>query len=258
MKLTLVQFAPAWHRPTENRRRVEFLLRQQTEATDLLVLPEMWSTGFTMRPAQVAEPMDGPTVKWMQQLARQHDAAVCGSVVIAEEDRFYNRFLFVHPGGRIDHYDKRYLFNPAGEGEVYTAGAPPEVIEYRNWKILPQICYDLRFPENVRDRAGEFDLLLYVASWPETRAHHWRTLLAARAIENQAFCVGVNRVGFDQNNYQYQGDSLLLDPQGVPLLDMARETGTASYSIASAEVQTLRQKLPFLQDRISGTKHPST
>ena len=249
MHLTLLQFAPVWHDAAQNRAHLDRLLASVAAPTALFVLPEMFSTGFTMHPAAVAEPMDGPTVEWMRQTARQHDAAVAGSVVIAEAGKFYNRFVFAHPDGRIDHYDKRYLFNPAGEGEVYTPGAPPEVIVYRDWKILPQICYDLRFPENVRDRAGEFNLLLYVASWPEPRAHHWRTLLAARAIENQAYCVGVNRTGTDENDFRYRGDSTVLDPAGDVLLHAARTEGVFSAALSLDALRDLRRRLPFLDDR---------
>ena len=248
LKITLLQTDPIWHRPTENIRKIEQQL-SETEKTDLILLPEMFSTGFTMQPAAVAEPMDGPTHEWMQRLAGKYDCAVSGSLVVEVEGTYRNRLLFVHPDGRTEHYDKRYLFTPAGESDAYERGDDRLIVEYRGWRICPLVCYDLRFPEWSRNRE-DYDLLLYLASWPSKRRLHWQTLLTARAIENQCYSIGVNRVGTDENGYDYAGDTMAVDPLGQRLAHWEGEEVVMEVELSLELVRDTRRRLPFLVDML--------
>jgi predicted amidohydrolase len=214
LRVTLVQSHLHWEDAAENRALFATTFKQLRGVTDLVVLPEMFTTGFSMRSRELAEGMDGRTVAWMKEQAQAMDAALYGSVIIQEGDHYYNRGLFVTPDGTVTTYDKRHLFRFAKETDHFTPGSKRVVVEWRGWRILLQICFDLRFPVFARNR-GDYDAALYVANWPEVRRYPWSQLLIARAIENQCYVVGVNRVGQDGNGHLYSGDSAVIDPRGA-------------------------------------------
>ncbi|GGO79682.1 nitrilase family protein [Marinobacterium nitratireducens] len=248
LRLTLVQSPLHWQDAGVNREQFDTLLRPLAGTTDLVVLPEMFTTGFTMKPEGLAEPEDGPTSDWMRDRARELGAAICGSVVTETARGYVNRLLFVTPQGERHHYDKRHLFRMAGEHQHYAAGEARTLIRYRGWRILPSVCYDLRFPVFLRNR-NDYDLLLCVANWPAPRRHPWRVLLQARAVENLCYVAGVNRVGPDANGLDYSGDSMLVDFKGQALVDRAAgeafvETGTLS----AAQLIRFREVFPAWQD----------
>jgi omega-amidase len=216
LRVTLVQTEIAWQEPAANRRSLAAHFRGLAGHTDLIVLPEMFSTGFSMDAERLAEPMDGPTVGWMREEAAALGVAITGSLIVRDDGRCYNRLVWVRPDGTIEHYDKRHLFRIANEHHHYSAGEDRLVVELKGWRVCPLVCYDLRFPVWSRNR-GDYDLLLYVANWPQRRATAWHTLLRARAIENACYVVGVNRVGRDGNGTTHAGDSVVLDFLGQPL-----------------------------------------
>ncbi|WP_409523577.1 amidohydrolase [Nitrincola sp. MINF-07-Sa-05] len=233
--MTLVQTSLHWQKPDMNRADIEEYFIDLKGKTDLIILPEMFTTGFTMAPEGLAEDESGATLEWMQQQSRLTGAAICGSLIINSPEGYRNRLYWVTPEGASEYYDKVHLFRMANEHEHYAAGDRRLIIAYRGWRIMPQICYDLRFPVWSRNR-NDYDLLLYVANWPAARRHAWRTLLQARAIENQCYVAGVNRVGKDGNGVEYSGDSLLIDFKGELMIDRAPgevfvETGELKYSV---------------------------
>jgi predicted amidohydrolase len=248
MKVALIQSALIWENPEANRKYFEEKINAIAGDINLIVLPEMFSTGFTMRPVEVAETMQGETVLWMQALAKAKNAAITGSVVIEENANFYNRMLFVFPSGEIQHYDKRHLFTLAGEDKAYTKGTQKLIVDYLGWKICPLVCYDLRFPVFSRN-IEDYDLLLYVASWPKIRINAWDTLIKARAIENMSYAIGVNRVGEDYNGYQYTGHSQLVDYLGEYLIEPKATEGVFLATLDKAKMIEVRKKLDFLSDR---------
>ena len=248
MKIALIQSALVWEDPEANRAYFEDKINTIGEKIDLIVLPEMFTTGFTMNPAKVAEAMEGKTVLWMQSLAKARNAAITGSVVIEENSNFYNRMLFVFPSGEIQHYDKRHLFTLAGEDKVYSRGAQKMIVEYLGWRICPLVCYDLRFPVFSRN-VENYDLLIYVASWPKTRIKAWDTLLSARAIENMSYVVGVNRIGEDHNGYAYVGHSQVADFLGEYILEPQELEGVFFAELSKEKMMETRLKLDFLSDR---------
>jgi predicted amidohydrolase len=247
MKVCLIQTSLSWEAPPENRANFERLMTGHKDP-DIIVLPEMFSTGFTMNPAPVAETMDGETVAWMKRIAAEKNAAVTGSLVIKENGKYYNRLLFVTPACKIETYDKRHLFSLAGEDKAYTAGTKKLIIDYKGWKICPLICYDLRFPVFSRN-TEEYDLLLYVANWPEPRIHAWKTLLRARAIENMCYVVGANRIGEDQNGHSYTGQSKMLDVLGKNLNEPSDQEEVISLTLDRELLLFARKKFGFLNDR---------
>ena len=204
----------AWENPKKNLKQFEEQLARIHQKFDLAVLPEMFTTGFTMSPERVAEDIDGPTLQWMQKMAKTYDAAFLGSLPIKEGNQFYNRLFFVHPSGKTETYNKRHSFTLAGENKVYTSGNEKLIVSYKSWNICPLICYDLRFPVWARN-TEDYDVLIYIANWPVTRIKAWETLLKARAIENMCYTIGVNRVGKDANGYVYSGNSLIVDYLGT-------------------------------------------
>jgi predicted amidohydrolase len=216
LRVTLVQTELAWQDPAANRHRLAAHLRGLSSHTDLVALPEMFSTGFSMDAAALAEDMAGPTIGWMREEAAALGCVITGSLIVREEGRCYNRLVWARPDGTLQHYDKRHLFRIAGEQDHYAAGGRRLVVELKGWRVCPMICYDLRFPVWSRNR-DDYDLLLYVANWPQRRAHAWSTLLKARAIENLSYVVGVNRIGRDGNGATYAGDSVALDFLGQTL-----------------------------------------
>lgn len=248
MKVALIQSALVWENPEANRNYFEEKINAIEESVNLIVLPEMFTTGFTMEPAQVAEPMNGKTVLWMQALAKAKNCAITGSVVIEENSNFYNRMLFVFPSGKIQYYDKRHLFTLAGEDKVYSRGAQKLIVDYLGWKICPLVCYDLRFPVFSRN-VEDYDLLIYVASWPKTRIKAWDMLLAARAIENMSYTIGVNRIGKDNNGYEYVGHSQVLDYLGESLIEPMEQGGIFITTLEKPKLIEGRKKLNFLSDK---------
>ena len=243
LQLALIQTSLVWQDAAANREHFARLL-EQARGADLIVLPEMFSTGFSMDSAALAEPEDGPTSQWLRQQAQDLGAVVCGSLIIQAADGSYrNRLFWARPDGSLAHYDKRHLFRMAGEHKHYSAGEQQVVLELKGWRVRPLICYDLRFPVWSRD-AGGTDLLLYTANWPAARRHHWNRLLPARAIENLCYVAAVNRVGEDGKGHAYSGDSQVLDFQGESLLAAQDVDGVFHVSLSAAELAAYRQRFP--------------
>lgn len=256
MRLTIVQSVLHWEQPDANRLMFAQKLAPLRGATDLIILPEMFSTSFSMNADVLAEPMDGPTVRWIRALANDLSAVVTGSFICSEDGRHFNRLVWAFPDGRLETYDKKHLFGLSGEHEHYTLGQQRLVVEWQGWRICPLICYDLRFPVWSRNAPSEtFDLLIYVANWPSRRAHHWRSLLTARAIENQCFVAGVNIVGKDGNGLEYSGDSTVIDFAGHPICQISGQEGLFTANLSLPDLRAYRQQLPFLQDADVFTLH---
>ena len=251
LKIIGIQAALIWENPKQNIAFFEKKIAPLENDVDLIVLPEMFTTGFTMNPEKVAEKMNGFSVSWMQKIAKEKQTAICGSLVISDFNKFYNRFVFVHPSGEIESYNKKHSFTLAGEDKVYTSGTKKIIIEYKGWKICPLICYDLRFPVWARNTEN-YDLLIYVANWPVARVSAWDTLLKARAIENMSYVVGVNRTGKDANNYEYTGNSVLIDYLGNALSSLEKnEPGIVTATFVKSNQDKIRKKLGFLTDKDS-------
>ncbi len=249
LTVSFIQTALHWHDAAANRAAFDQLLAGLSQPTDLLVLPEMLTTGFSMDAPGQAEPMSGPTVAWLRATAARLDAVVTGSVIIAENGNYYNRLLWVRPDGTLSSYDKRHLFTLAGEQHTYSPGTARLVEDWRGWRICPLVCYDLRFPVWSRNQpAAPYDFVLYVANWPAVRRLAWMTLLRARAIENVACALGVNRVGHDGAGHAYAGDSALLDAQGNYLVEANTETGIFTHALVRADLDAFRARFTALQD----------
>jgi len=247
LQLALIQTTLVWQDASANRDHFARLL-EQARGADLIVLPEMFSTGFSMDSAALAEPEDGPTTQWLHRQTQDLGAVVCGSLIIQAADGSYrNRLLWARPDGSLAHYDKRHLFRMAGEHKHYSAGEQQVVLEVKGWRVRPLICYDLRFPVWSRD-AGGTDLLLYTANWPAARRHHWNRLLPARAIENLCYVAAVNRVGEDGKGYAYSGDSQVLDFQGGSLLAAEAADGVFRVTLKATELAAYRQRFPAYLD----------
>lgn len=254
LQIAIIQTDLVWENAKKNKAKLDVML-EEIQNVDIIILPEMFTTGFSMTPKPFAETMKGETVNWMQQKAKQFDAAIVGSIIIKEKNTFYNRMLFVYPNGTIEQYDKRHTFTLAGEHKEYTSGQKKQIIIYKDWKICPLICYDLRFPVWSRN-VENYDVLLYVANWPKPRINAWKTLLKARAIENMSYCIGVNRVGVDANGYEYNGNSIAIDFLGNELTEVAENTEKIIYATLSKnELINTRAKLPFLEDKDTFTIH---
>lgn len=249
LTITLVQADQKWEDKEANFANYEALLTP-IASTDLILLPEMFNTAFTMNTSLV-ESMEGESIAWLKETARKKNAAIYTSLMISENDHFFNRGVFVEPSGKIHTYDKRKCFSMARENEHFTAGNHTTLLDYLGWKIQLHICYDLRFPEISRNAlvsgTPKYDLLLYVANWPEKRIEHWNTLLKARAIENQSFVAGVNRFGTDGNGFEYCGGSMLIDPAGK-LASLPTNQSAVSFVIKTENLKKIREMLPFLRD----------
>lgn len=255
LKVALIQSDLIWENPTENRRVFEKKIRELPTNTDLVMLPEMFTTGFTMDAEKNAETMDGKTVNWMRNLALSKNCAITGSIIIKEplcnstkKETYFNRLIFAHPSGKIDFYDKKHLFTLAGEHTVFSAGNEQVLINFKGWKICPFICYDLRFPAWARNTKN-YDLLLYVASWPTPRIEAWNTLLKARAIENMSYTIGVNRIGTDANGYKYNGNSVGFDMLGKCLAKNINEEVTLLIELDKENQNKTRNRFRFLEDK---------
>ena len=251
ISITLIQSDLAWEDKAANLLQFEKKINSIKEASQIIVLPEMFSTGFSMKPSVLAEKMDGETVQWMKRIAAEQKKIITGSVIIEEDQQYFNRLLWVLPNGTVGVYDKRHRFAFAGEDNFYTAGNKRLITSVNGWKINTQICYDLRFPVWARQQSKEepeFDVLLYVANWPERRSHAWKSLLIARAIENQCYVIGVNRVGKDGNGIEHSGDSILIDPLGEVLYTKAQIEEISTHELSKEKLLEVRSKFPFWKD----------
>ncbi|HEV3182884.1 MAG TPA: amidohydrolase [Steroidobacteraceae bacterium] len=245
LRVSLVQQPLAWHDGAANRARFAQLLRPLARHTDLVVLPETFTTGFSMEVERLAEPPGGETSEWLAQLAASLDAVITGSVITREGACYYNRLLWASPAGELRHYDKRHLFRMGREHEHFTAGGAAWSVAWRGFTVCPLVCYDLRFPVWSRRRAGlDYDLLLYVANWPAARADAWRQLLRARAIENQAYVVGVNRVGSDGQGVPHAGDTAAIDFGGRTLAEAADAPALLTVQLPREPLAAFREKFP--------------
>lgn len=249
LRITLVQTSLYWEQKRKNLSHFGALLKGIKKGdTDLIVLPEMFNTGFSMMAGSLAEDMYGSTIRWMRKLAGSKDCTVTGSLIIRSGNRYYNRLIWMQPDGIYKHYDKKHLFSLANEGHVFTSGRKKLLVKLKGWTVCPQICYDLRFPVWNRNAEG-YDLLIFVANWPKKRSFAWKQLLIARAIENQAFVAGVNRIGDDGNGIAYSGDSVVLDPEGKRVSKSpVSEEFVETIALQMDSLQKFREKLPFLKD----------
>jgi len=253
LNITIIQANLHWEDKAANLKMFEEKINSIKEKAEVVILPEMFSTGFSMNPKQLAEKMDGPSVEWMKKLAATKKIIIAGSLIIEDGGNYYNRLVWMLPNGQYGYYDKRHLFAYATEDEHYSAGNKRLIASVKGWKINLLVCYDLRFPvwaRQTNDDSGnpEYDLLVYVANWPERRVHAWKTLLQARAIENQCFVVGVNRVGEDGNGHRYSGESMIVDPMGEVLGTKVNEEAIITMTLDKSKLEEVRKKLPFLKD----------
>ena len=255
LTFTLIQTALHWENKAANLQMLEQKIYSIDTKTEVVVLPEMFSTGFSMQPQLFAEKMDGATINWMKKIATTKKIILTGSIIIEEDNKYYNRLIWMLPNGEFGFYNKRHCFGFAGEDKHYTAGNKRLIASVKGWKINLQICYDLRFPVWARQTPAtiendevEYDVLLYVANWPERRNHPWKTLLTARAIENQAYVIGVNRVGNDGNNIYHSGDSMVVNALGETLYNKAHDEAIFTITLQKQELIDTRNKFPFLKD----------
>lgn len=249
LKVTLIQANLHWENPEANRVMFSEKIDSLKEQTDIILLPEMFTTGFSMNAATLAEPMNGPTLQWMQEYSLKTGAAVAGSIIVKENGEFFNRLLWVEGSGTLQYYDKRHTFTLAGEHRVYSSGNRKLVFSYKGWSICPLICYDLRFPVWARN-VEHYDLLLYLANWPAKRIAAWDALLKARAIENMAYCIGVNRIGLDGNGHSYVGHSAVYDSLGS---QVSRDDWDVEFvqtiTLDKNDLEEQRNHLQFLNDQ---------
>ena len=264
LRFSIIQTSLFWEDKGANLDLLGQKIMGITEPTEIIVLPEMFNTGFSMQPEKFAETMDGPSVDWMRRMSAATKSIITGSLIISENGNYFNRLIWMLPNGQFGFYDKRHLFAFAGEDQHYTPGNKRLIASVKGWKINLQICYDLRFPVWARqspaiinndveksssnEMAPEYDVLLYVANWPEKRSHAWKTLLTARAIENQCFTIGVNRVGLDGNNIAHSGNSMIVGPLGEVLYHCAYEEDIFHISLQKEEIDNTRSKFPFWKD----------
>ena len=255
LRVSLVQGATRWHDPAGNLEYYGDLIAPLRGITDLVLLPETFTSGFSNDAIAQAEGIDGPTVAWLGEQSSRLGAAITGSVQIRTDAGVFNRLFFVTPDGASQHYDKRHLFRYAKEHERYTAGRERLTVEYKGWRICPLVCYDLRFPVYSRNRFDverpgglDYDLLLYVANWPAARAYPWKTLLRARAIENLCFVAGLNRVGIDGNGIAYSGDSAVIDFLGHPLSEATDEEVVTTTTLPASQLLAHRERFPAMLD----------
>jgi predicted amidohydrolase len=248
LTISIIQPDIVWEDKAANLQQYEHYIGSIEGKKEIVVLPEMFCTGFSMAPERLAETMEGPTVQWMKDTARKHRCILTGSVIIEENGHYYNRLIWMQPDGNFGTYDKRHLFAYAGEHHHYSRGEKRLIAQVKGWRVCLQVCYDLRFPVWARNLDGEYDLLIYVANWPERRSLPWKTLLQARAIENQSFVVGVNRVGNDGNGIYHSGDSSVFGPLGETVWQQSHEATVHTLTLDKATVAQARTQFPFLDD----------
>jgi predicted amidohydrolase len=252
---TLIQTKLHWEDKEANLRTLEEKIRNMEVPRQVVVLPEMFSTGFSMKAEQLAETMNGPTVEWMREISAEQKIIITGSIIIQENGRYYNRLIWMFPNGQSGYYDKKHLFGYAEEDKYFTAGKQRFITSVNGWKINGLVCYDLRFPVWARQSSAsltasevEYDVLIYIANWPKKRNTAWKSLLQARAIENQCYVIGVNRVGEDGNGFEYSGDSAVIDPLGEFLYMKENEEDVFTITLDKKHLTNVREKLPFLKD----------
>lgn len=252
LTITTIQSNIIWEEKTANLRLLEQKIAGIEEKTEIVVLPEMFNTGFSMRPEALAETMQGETVEWMKRVSRENGIVLTGSIMIEEAGNYFNRLIWMLPNGQYGYYDKRHLFAYGEEDKHYSPGNKRLIASVKGWKINLLVCYDLRFPvwarQKINEEGAEYDVLIYVANWPERRSHAWKTLLCARAIENQCYVVGVNRVGSDANNIYYSGNSLVIDSLGQVLYHMADDEDVNTITLQKETLEDIRSKFPFWKD----------
>lgn len=254
LQVSTIQTDIYWQDVDANLAMLEEKIWQIDSATDLIVLPEMFNTGFSMNAEKLAEPPNFKTFLWLKQMAKQFDAAICGSYIVKEEGKYYNRLCFVEPNGDNDFYNKRHLFRMGDEHLTYTQGKKRLIYQYKGWKVMPQVCYDLRFPVWSKNRylqeedQLEYDLLIFVANWPAPRSSVWDALLKARALENQCYAIGVNRTGSDGEGVNYNGQTTIYDFKGSQLIEPSDEQGIESATLVLDDLQAFRKKFPVYLD----------
>lgn len=248
IKITIFQAYLFWENVEKNLNNLSLRLSALREKTDLILLPEMFNTGFTTNVEKCAESMDGPTMHWMYEHAKSYNCVVAGTLIIEENGHYYNRFVWMSPDGSFVHYDKRHLFGMAGEDKYFTPGNSRVVLDLKGWRVCPMVCYDLRFPVWSRNQGAAYDLLVYTACWPDKRSAHWRALIPARAIENQAYVIGVNRVGYDGNEIYYSGGSMCISPNGDVVYYKPEDEDLYTFTLNPTDLIKSREQLPFLDD----------
>lgn len=254
MNVTLIQTELFWEDIEANMNHFSTLINEVNELTDIIILPEMFATGFTMNAEKYFEIMDGKIVNWMKEKSIEKNAAICGSLIIKESNKYYNRFVFVCPDGAIFTYDKKHLFRMGEEHNQFSSGTQQIIIDYKGFKILPTVCYDIRFPVWLRrTKKINYDMMIVVANWPERRAEHWKTLLQARAIENQSYVIGVNRIGNDGNGIYHAGDSSVINAKGEIIFQQTHQSFAKTVNINLDELTTWRNTFPVIEDADSFT-----
>ena len=268
LTITTIQTNLFWEDKQANMQMLRQKIDSIEEKTEIVILPEMFTTGFSMQPEVFAETMDGETIEWMKMVSNKNGIALTGSVMIEEDGKYFNRLIWMLPNGQFGYYDKRHLFAYGEEDKHYSSGKKRLIASVKGWKINLQVCYDLRFPVWARQQIDrfstppdgaqktsdstqgnpEYDVLIYVANWPERRSHAWKTLLCARAIENQCYVIGVNRVGDDAKNIHYSGNTLVIDPMGQVLYHMADEEDINTITLSKEKLEEVRTRFPFLND----------
>ena len=249
LKVALCQADLHWEDCRANLKKFSKKIDAIKTDVDLIVLPEMFASGFTLNPETVAESMNGEAVTWMREQAETNRACIVGSLVIKEDNSYYNRLIWAKPDGSLLHYDKKHLFSLAGEHLKYSPGNEKLIVDIQGWRISSYICFDLRFPVWCRnDKNRPYDIALFVASWPEARSKHWKVLLKARAIENQSYIIGLNRVGKDGNNISYSGDMQIIDALGVVQCHLAYQEATQIWKFSKSSLQAIRENFAFLKE----------
>ena len=261
LTISTIQTELVWEDKQANLQKLEEKIKSISEKTELIILPEMFSTGFSMNPEKLAEEMNGPTVQWMKKVSAEKRAILTGSLIITEGGVYYNRLIWMLPNGQLGFYDKRHRFGYAGEDDQYTAGSKRLIASVKGWKINLQVCYDLRFPvwarqmlkydENAAEGPElqtEYDVIVYVANWPERRIHAWKVLLQARAIENQSYVIGVNRVGEDGHGIYHSGETMVVDPLGEVLYEAAHKEDVHTITLDKDKLEEIRKRFPFWKD----------
>jgi predicted amidohydrolase len=248
LRVTIIQTTLTWEDSEKNLKHFQNKIVDIAEETDMVILPEMFTTGFSMQPEKLAETPEGKSFQWMQSMAKEKDVTLVGSLIIKENGNYYNRLFVVFSDGQYIYYNKRHLFRMGRENKHYTGGNSRKIFSLKNWRILPLICYDLRFPVWSRNK-GDYDALIYIANWPEVRRHVWRTLLPARAIENQAYVIGLNRIGEDGQGLTYSGDSMVLDPKGnIMSKTEPHQDSVETITLSMNELNRFREKFPVGRD----------
>lgn len=248
IKITIFQAYLFWENAEKNLQNLSLRLSALKEKTDLILLPEMFNTGFTTNVEKCAERMDGMTMRWLFNTSKSFGCVVAGTLIIEEDGKYYNRFVWMSPDGSYVYYDKRHLFALAKEDTVFTPGNSRIIFQLKGWKICPMVCYDLRFPVWSRNQEEGYDLLVYTASWPDKRSAHWRALIPARAIENQSFVIGVNRVGYDGNEVYYSGGSMCISPLGDVVYYKPEDEDLYTFTLNPNDLGRAREQFPFLKD----------